>query len=288
MLKRRLGESATTGLMSRLISSPDPCFIGRMGGTECVLCWRHIQRATFMIGIDFPYDSDMKHNAQQNAGVTPVDDKSIDQFASVYLGALPFADLLGVWDARGMYEIVDRFAAHDVEVAALDHLEPWSSLKNSETPWTHALAGQSVLVVHPFATSISAQFSRRKDVKTIKSILPDFELQTLIPPVTFASSSNGRNWLDNYTQLCAQVGARKFDVAIIGCGSYGLPLAAFVKNTGRKAVHLGGATQLLFGIRGKRWEEFPSWLALMDETWVRPLPSETPPGSANVEGACYW
>ena len=36
-----------------------------------------------------------------------------------------------------------------------------------------------------------------------------------------------------------------FEVALIGCGAYGLPLAAHVKRLGKKAVHLGGATQNL-------------------------------------------
>ena len=47
-----------------------------------------------------------------------------------------------------------------------------------------------------------------------------------------------------------------FDVAIIGCGAYGFPLAAKLKQAGKQAIHLAGATQLLFGIKGKRWEEY--------------------------------
>lgn len=42
-----------------------------------------------------------------------------------------------------------------------------------------------------------------------------------------------------------------FDTAIIGCGAYGMPLAAQIKNAGRQAIHLGGAVQLLFGIKGE-------------------------------------
>jgi ketopantoate reductase len=81
-----------------------------------------------------------------------------------------------------------------------------------------------------------------------------------------------------------------FDVAIVGAGAYGLPLAAAVKDLGRQAVHLGGATQLLFGIRGRRWEvESPDDIApLFNEHWVRPSAEETPQGSSSVEGGCYW
>ena len=44
----------------------------------------------------------------------------------------------------------------------------------------------------------------------------------------------------------------EFDVAIIGCGAYGLPLAVEAKRMGKQAIHMGGATQVLFGIKVNR------------------------------------
>ena len=75
-----------------------------------------------------------------------------------------------------------------------------------------------------------------------------------------------------------------FDIAIIGCGAYGMPLAAYCKQIGKKAVHLGGATQLLFGIKGKRWDNY----SLYNDYWVRPLESETPRNAGKIESGCYW
>ena len=79
-----------------------------------------------------------------------------------------------------------------------------------------------------------------------------------------------------------------FDVALIGCGAYGLPLGAAIKQMGKPAVHLGGALQLLFGIRGRRWEAMPQYLSLMNDAWVRPSSTETPPLAEMVDGGCYW
>ena len=70
--------------------------------------------------------------------------------------------------------------------------------------------------------------------------------------------------------------------------SYGLPLAAAICAMGRPALHLGGALQLLFGIRGRRWEAMPPFAALMNEAWSRPLPAETPAAAGQVDGGCYW
>lgn len=54
------------------------------------------------------------------------------------------------------------------------------------------------------------------------------------------------------------------------------PLAAHVKRTGKKAIHLGGGLQLLFGIRGKRWDMRDEYKSLMNEYWIRPSEDETP------------
>ena len=87
-----------------------------------------------------------------------------------------------------------------------------------------------------------------------------------------------------------RIGREQFDIAIVGAGAYGLPLAAFVKSIGKQAVHMGGATQVLFGITGRRWEEEyrGSIGAMINEHWVRPLPEETPERAATVEGGSYW
>ena len=77
-------------------------------------------------------------------------------------------------------------------------------------------------------------------------------------------------------------------MALLGCGAYGLPLAAAIKGMGRPVLQLGGALQLLFGIRGRRWEAMPPFAALMNEHWVRPLPEETPVAADKVDGGCYW
>ena len=89
-----------------------------------------------------------------------------------------------------------------------------------------------------------------------------------------------------------------YDICLIGCGAYGFPLAAHAKRKGKKAVHLGGALQLLFGIKGKRWEakdyatkwHLPqdAYSSLFNEYWVRPSINETPSTALKVEGGCYW
>ena len=79
---------------------------------------------------------------------------------------------------------------------------------------------------------------------------------------------------------------RDFDIAIIGCGAYGLPLAAYVKSIGKQSIHLAGKTQLLFGIKGKRWHDDP--LTPYNKYWISPLPEDTPKNDTKIEKGCYW
>jgi hypothetical protein len=95
-------------------------------------------------------------------------------------------------------------------------------------------------------------------------------------------------WFDALAHMKAETETRDFDICIIGAGAYGSILAAHAKAMGRKAVALCGATQILFGIRGKRWDERDDFAAFFNEHRVRPKPSEMPQGSATVEGGCYW
>ena len=86
-----------------------------------------------------------------------------------------------------------------------------------------------------------------------------------------------------------------YDVCLLGCGAYGFPLAAHCKRKGKQAIHLGGILQLLFGIKGKRWEtdpgyinDFPYASTYYNEYWVRASAMETPQKANDVENGCYW
>lgn len=166
-----------------------------------------------------------------------------------------------------------------------DTLEPY----DYPYPWSKALEGKKVLVIHPFAKSIELQYKKRELLFANINVLPAFDLITLKAVQTIAGErTDFATWFDALKWMEDEIDKLDFDVAIIGCGAYGFPLAAHCKQIGKKAIHLGGATQILFGIKGKRWEELPAVAALMNEHWVSPLPEETPKEKIKVEGGCYW
>nr|WP_162051116.1 MULTISPECIES: hypothetical protein [unclassified Lentimonas] len=78
-----------------------------------------------------------------------------------------------------------------------------------------------------------------------------------------------------------------FDVALIGAGAWSIPLATHAKALGKIGIHLGGTTQILFGIKGKRWEKGGE-PAYYNDSWVRPNAAETRSGVNKIESGCYW
>lgn len=288
---RALPPADVNAWISGALNGRRPFVACRMGHVETTICWHFLSSYSGLSGLSGSqtrYPDDIMRSAHTNAGIYAPDARALDRFASIYLAALPHADLIGMWDVRGMWEIVSGLGAPGGRLTGIGELEPWDAHLARAQPWPLALEGKTVLVVHPFASTIEAQYRRKSAIKTICDILPELTLKTLVPPVTFAGDTSTRPWEENLQDLMRQVSAQSFDVALIGCGAYGLPLAAFVKQLGRHAIHLGGATQLLFGIRGRRWDENEFFARLMDDTWVRPLEEERPKGAEAVEAGCYW
>ena len=50
-------------------------------------------------------------------------------------------------------------------------------------------------------------------------------------------------------------------------------LAAYIKKLGKKSIVTAGATQLLFGIKGARWDNAETPVPYNDN-WIRPKESE--------------
>ncbi len=224
----------------------------------------------------------------KDSGFFPVDYQYLDKFTDCILHAAGQADLLAMWHLNMEDFVIEQYA-NQADLTFLFRLEPW--LYNGR-PWSAALKGKKVLVIHPFEDTIRAQYERRDKLFPGTDILPEFKLHTLKAIQTLCGEKDERfgTWFDALDYMYREAMKIDFDIAIIGCGAYGMPLAAMLKEAGKQAIHLGGATQLLFGIKGRRWEEnYPSKIATcFNEYWVYPDESEKPKNASTVEMGCYW
>lgn len=231
------------------------------------------------------YTKSCLYSIHNNAGVFPYGKDGANQFFEITRKTLGNIDLLGVWTTNMHDYLVDIQCSKTMQITNLDNLEPFR-FKN---PWTKALEGKKVVVVHPFQESIEMQYRKRELLFENNQMLPEFDLRVVKAVQTIAGQLDDRfsDWGEALTYMYNECVKEDFDVAIIGCGAYGMPLASMLKNAGKVAIHLGGATQIMFGIKGGRWDN-NSIASLYNDYWVRPSESEKPEKANNVEQGCYW
>ncbi len=282
--------------------SPNPCMIARFGSTELNVIvnylfvkenkrsWiRYIKGESF----EWWWNKNGLRFLRDNSGFFPLEEKYVCQFSELMINDTQQLDVLASWQNKEFFLIKNL---PNLKRTGLVTMEPYWA----DRPWTRALKGKKVLVIHPFAQLIEEQYKEhRTQLFKNPDVLPEFELQT-IQAVQSLGGAGGQftTWFDALHYMEDEIDKRDYDIALIGCGAYGFPLAAHIKRSGKKAFHVGGALQLLFGIKGNRWENpnyasdvFGSkgkYLELFNEYWCRPGDDGKPANAEKVEGACYW
>ena len=226
-----------------------------------------------------------------NAGFFPRDRVSGMQFKTIYEASSRSLDILSIWNYRHGFYLAEQNAffnySPQAELADLSSLSPFLF----DDPWSAALKGKRVLVIHPFSETIEAQYFKREHLFSNPYVLPEFKSLKVLKAIQSVAGTRPPfdDWFDALAFMKDRIVDEDFDIALIGCGCYGLPIAAFVKSIGKQAIHIGGALQLLFGIKGKRWEtEYDYDEIFYNEYWVRPSDEDKPKNFEMVEGGCYW
>lgn len=276
--------------IKQLLEDDKSAMIARFGSVELSCVTEYLNKPSLRSFVkyishqteSFGYGKSTKYAMHNNAGFFPVTNKNLNQFSQLMLDCMPMVDVLGSWQTNECYFEKELFDAVKVP---LGDLEPYFH----KNPWSEVLAGKKVLVIHPFEDSIIEQYKKRDLLFKDKRILPDFELQTIKAVQSIAGNSCGfATWFDALQSMKNEIDKRDFDIALIGCGAYGFPLAAYVKSIGKKAVHLGGAVQILFGIKGAGWNDRPEFQQLFNDYWISPNKNEKPKHFNNVESGRYW
>ena len=294
---------STNRLLYEMISRDKPCFISRIGTVEGAIvlnrltltqpwslerlkgCFRYITDETRMPWWDcgLPFEQ-----LQKNAGFFTDHGVSIDdaeRFADLYLHYIPLIDVLGRFSYNNKFFPFNKDCKH----VQLESLYPFFVKEN----WMRALEGKNVLVVHPFKETIESQYKKRKLLFSNPDCLPQFNLIVVKAVQSAAGEKTPFNdWFEALEYMKSEIANIDFDIAILGCGAYGLPLAGYIKEElYKKAIHMGGGTQLLFGIKGQRWMRdyvHSCYRDMFNEHWVFPNEHDRHQNALAVERACYW
>lgn len=263
------------------LDKDEGALIGRNGTIEL----------SFMIQPDINLFSTL----ERNAGIFPRTKESFLKWQKESIEASQSADVL----ASGWYaplRIAEKEAFIHWNISAkeipLRSLEPY--YVSSELQWTNLLKGQTVAVVSSFTESAKKQVPYLSEIWHNTCKIPEVDwrwVQTGHPPSVAQGINewdNAQTWEEAVQRTVAEVIQQDARFAIIGCGGLGMLIAKKLKDRGVIAIVLGGAIQVLFGIKGSRWESHEIISTFWNNAWIWPSEDETPRGANTIEGACYW
>ena len=280
-------------LIYSILSKDEPCMIARYGATEltCILNYLAIQKhdknlIKYIKGEtgDWWWNSGIMHHMEWSSGFFPATEDYLSKFCEIMLHDSSYLDVLAVFSHTISGAVpLSAYFKEGVKFIPLNAFDSFISDK----PWSRCLKGKRVLVVHPFAKLIEKQYIKRKVLFEDTEVLPDFSLRTIEAVQSLGGVNHGfKNWFEALEWMKDEMDKDPYDIVLIGCGAYGFPLAAHAKRTGHKAVHIGGSLQLMFGIKGGRWEKpdyakafgLPAgaYIKIMENAnWVRPAEYRT-------------
>lgn len=282
--RRLLSMTEANDFLYKGLISSEPFMVARSGATEQSY---YIVNELIERELLSSWPKEILQAGMINSGIFPPTAEVGFRFAKEYINSFGHADMLAYWGFIILEEYVfKKHSPHSVLFPSRA-FEPFGF----ENPWTIALEGKRVLVIHPFEEAIISQYKRREYLFSNKKILPEFELVTLKAIQSAGGQTCEYNdWFQALDYMYREALKKDFDIVLLGCGAYGLPLAARFKQIGKKAVNLGGMSQLLFGIKGDRWDRLrPDIVNMYNSHWVRISKNEKPANAdIMVDGPAYW
>ena len=216
-----------------------------------------------------------------NAGFVG-DEKEFKKWKNDYVRALYRCDtILDVYSCPSFIicgDLLTKLNLWKPTLPYCEEVEPWLQLIQTIQMNTN----KPIVVVNYFADEM------KKQCKKLKKIHPDFDIKDNFIFIKTKNTIRGNEdgtYSKNLAELlerCKAVDAQHY---FVGCGCYGLPLCDALKSNGRNAFYVGGLIQLLFGLRGKRWDSRKVIKDRINDAWI--YPKRKPNNAEGVEGWCY-
>lgn len=150
------------------------------------------------------------------------------------------------------------------------------------------MKNKKVLVISSFDGLIKKQYESGNLYKIYEKFPNLISLETIKFPYCFGNCGPDENYFETLDKIFTEVKNIDFDIAILGCGSYGHMLCHKISTELKKdAIYVGGSVQTLFGILSSREKEHGK--IKYNEYWITSIPEEyRPTNYKNIENGCYW
>ena len=277
------------------IKSQTPFIISRFGlGAETILCFDYLHNKH----INYKNLNEI----MRNCGIYSKSNEQrvFEEYFQEVINTIKNSDCLACFntETKCLYQSFNSIQKESINNFDLIEihsrsLEPFYIVQKNEIPWTHYLIGKKVLVINPFVKSFQKQMINKFQIFKDKPIF--LENQHFIFYQSFQTHGGNHihdNWKETFSIMCKDIEKLDFDIALLGCGAYGLPLCNFIKSKlNKSAIYVGGGLQLLFGVMGGRWEQRDDWKQIIQENntkFIRPSGDELLEKRNTIENSCYW
>lgn len=265
-MRNRLDSEGSNNLLKLLFKNPsEPIAVSRVGlGGETL--------TTYAVYNNMQVPDQWSHWLHNNAGF--YGSKDYRRYADLYHGALQQANVHAYWATGNIFQVAEDFLVPKtvtmIDPSALE------SFRFSD-PWTESLSDKKVLIVHPFKDTLESQLERKDMIWKDQRILGFGQTIVYQSVQSIGGVGPDSDWFASFERMKSDIQKIDFDVALLGCGAYGIPLMGWIKSElGKSSVYVGGGLQLYFGIRGQRWDRSPDVSAMYNESWVRCNEQEKP------------
>ena len=270
-----------------LLEKNEPFLISRLGiGAETYLTCQYLSGSR----INLNYLNALNNNA----GIYNVN-KTLRNYLDLYSECIKNSDYLACFTSSIINEQNFLINKYNLNILHSRAIEPFYSCLENEKPWSQYLVNKKVLVISPFVESFKKQLNNNFQIfkdPNKKIFLDDQEFIFYKSYQTSAGNHLHNDWFETYNLMKNDITNIDFDIALVSCGGYGLPLCNYIKTTMNKsAMYIGGGLQLLFGVMGKRWESNQMWNNIIrenDTNFIKPSGDEIMKNNNNIEGGCYW
>jgi hypothetical protein len=286
-----LDNSQSNDSIIKLIQTDKPFLICRLSHIETLL--------SVYYDIHKTIHPQYKKISSTNAGIYSQNDKELELYSMFYMKSLNNMTKLACFPklyTQTQNYVIQKYNIPQENILHHSVLEPFYQLHDdiNSIVWTHLLKNKKILIVNPFVDSFQKQiqsgfkFFGKDDPRTLWDKDQKFVFYKSYNCIYNNHPHN--SWFETYAAMCDDIKHLDFDIALLGCGGYGLPLCNFIYDKlGKSAIYMGGSIQLLFGVYGNRWKSHNIIGPLIQKGgWIRPSKEEQPTNFQKVEGGCYW
>jgi hypothetical protein len=285
--------------LKRAIQSKKGFAFGKIGFSEqFILGYLPFLESSSNILHTKAYETVLRFHCEKQTGVFPTTPDFLAEFADFYTKTVRNLDVLGSFGADQEKELIIKNKLN-VQLVPYKDMEPDRSVPEQvENCYLPLFENKKILYISPFAELLKERSSKEIYEKVWDKInkkwfYPKEVCAVEIPYSYITECSTHKKYttsLNLFKSICEEIDKQDYDVALIGAGALGIPLASYIKEQNKIGLSLGGHLQVMLGINGSRWRNDDYWKKnYINNAWID-MPSKYHPNQKNTltDSGAYW